>query len=82
MLNSEKQKKFGEMKLNVPDKCKDCQWLEICRGGCTKDRIKDPRDDNISHFCKSYKIFYSHADEEFKKLAREFKKQQQTGGNK
>lgn len=77
MLNSEKQKKFGQLKLHVPEECKDCKWLEICRGGCTKDRIKDPRDENVSHFCKSYKIFYEHADKEFRRLAQEFKKQQQ-----
>jgi uncharacterized protein len=79
MLNSERQKKFGEMKLNVPDKCKECKWLQICRGGCTKDRIKDPRDQNVSHFCKSYQIFYEHADQDLKKLAEEFEKQQKGG---
>ncbi len=79
MLNSDKQKKFGEMKLNVPEECKNCKWLQLCRGGCTKDRIKDPRDHNVSHFCESYKMFYEHADHEFKQLAQQFQQQTQGG---
>jgi uncharacterized protein len=69
MLNSPLQTKFGVWKSDLPEKCLQCQWLSPCRGGCTKDRIRDPRDSNLNHFCQSYITFFEHADRRFKELA-------------
>ncbi|MCF7885254.1 MAG: anaerobic sulfatase maturase [Candidatus Marinimicrobia bacterium] len=80
MLNSDKQKRFGELKLELADQCKNCKWMKICRGGCTKDRIKDPRDENLSHFCQAYKIFFEYADEDLKNLAKRYQEKQSRGG--
>ncbi|MFP4548605.1 MAG: anaerobic sulfatase maturase [Fidelibacterota bacterium] len=76
MLNSEKQDKFGKLKKDLPKPCLNCEWLQYCHGGCTKDRIRDPRDENMTHFCEAYKMFYKHADKTFKKLALNFKGEQ------
>ncbi|MBS3818430.1 anaerobic sulfatase maturase [bacterium] len=76
MLNSRRQNKFGKIKSNLPPKCQSCPWLKYCWGGCTKDRIKDPRDKGLNHFCESYQMFFNHADSFFKKLAQEWKSQQ------
>ena len=75
LLNSEKQDKFGKLKKQLPEDCKKCQWLQYCHGGCTKDRIRDPRDNNMTHFCQAYKIFYQHADSTFLHMAKDFMKQ-------
>ncbi len=72
MLNSKKQINFGQLKSQLPEKCKSCQWLTYCRGGCPKDRIRDPRDHNVSHFCDAYKQFFNHADAFFKTMAEDF----------
>ena len=81
MLNSEVQKQFGELKGDIPKKCKGCQWLRQCYGGCTKDRLKDPRDKGLSHFCESYKTFFQHADKKLREMAKVWKEQQAgTGG--
>ncbi len=77
LLNSPKQNEFGRLKADVPYQCKRCRWLPFCRGGCTKDRIKDPRDKRLNHFCESYKMFFNHADPHFRRLAAEWKAQQQ-----
>jgi len=74
MLNSEKQDKFGKLKKQLPSECLNCQWLNYCHGGCTKDRIRDPRDKNMTHFCEAYKMFYKHADNTFTQLAKDFMK--------
>ena len=76
MLNSDKQMEFGRMKAELPALCESCKWLIHCRGGCTKDRIRDPRDKKLNHFCESYKMFFEHADTSLRKLAESWKEEQ------
>lgn len=73
MLNSKKQTDFGQFKYNLSVKCYNCKWLEHCRGGCPKDRLNDPKDKGISHFCESYRMFFEYTDEKFRKLAHSWK---------
>ncbi len=72
LLNSDKQDTFGKIKSELPKECEECEWLHLCRGGCPKDRIRDPRDNNITHFCQSYKKLFEHSDKYFKKLAEKY----------
>jgi uncharacterized protein len=76
MLNSSTQTRFGRLKASLPNDCIQCAWLQTCRGGCTKDRIHNPSNPRLSHFCESYKVFFEHADKRFKELAAEWKRQQ------
>jgi uncharacterized protein len=74
MLNSARQNEFGRIKADLPEACAACEWLRFCRGGCTKDRLRDPRDRGHNHFCQAYKMFFAHADARMRKLAAEWKK--------
>jgi uncharacterized protein len=74
MLNSARQNEFGRVKAALPDPCRNCPWLRLCRAGCPKDRLRDPRDRGLSHFCAAYKRFFAHADERLRGLAAEWKK--------
>lgn len=76
MLNSSKQNRFGQLKSSLPMECRNCPWLRTCRGGCTKDRIHNPSNPELNHFCLSYKQFFEHADKRFKELAAAWKRQQ------
>ncbi|MFA7490845.1 MAG: anaerobic sulfatase maturase [Mariniphaga sp.] len=76
MLNSKKQQVFGAAKAALPGECRRCPWLTKCYGGCTKDRIKDPNDNRKPRFCKSYQMFFAHADPTLKMLADQWKKEQ------
>lgn len=69
MLNAPRQDAFAALKADVPEVCTTCRWLRSCRGGCTKDRIRDPRDAGLSHFCASYKMFFDHADARLRAMA-------------
>ena len=87
MLNSKKQNIFGMAKAQLPRECKQCSWLTKCYGGCTKDRIKDPRDQRKPRFCTSYKLFFNHADSTLQDIAlkwqqdqHDMQQSQQTGG--
>lgn len=76
MLNSKKQKQFGLMKRNLPQKCNGCKWYKHCFGGCTKDRIKDAGDEGMPRFCSTTIQFLEYADPIFKDLATKWKEQQ------
>ncbi|MGC9326878.1 MAG: anaerobic sulfatase maturase [Candidatus Hinthialibacter sp.] len=77
MLNSPLQKQFGLVKKHLPSECYECPWLKHCWGGCPKDRLHDPRDKGVNHFCRSYMMFFEHADADLRQLAEDWKAQQQ-----
>ena len=72
LIDSKKQHLFGNRKAQLASKCRSCEWLAFCRGGCIKDRIRDPRDKRFNHFCESYKMFFAYAHPKFSALMREF----------
>lgn len=80
LLNSERQTEFGKLKSDLPTECVECEWKRLCYGGCTKDRLRDPRDNGISHFCESYKMFFNHADERLEELAEKWRSEQASYG--
>ena len=69
MLNSARQRGFGARKAALPAECRGCAWLALCRGGCPKDRLRDPSDAGLNHFCAGFKSFFAHADARMKELA-------------
>ncbi len=73
MLNSRLQTEFGERKADLPAKCRSCRWLRNCRGGCTKERDEGGADP--SHFCRSYEMFFEHADAKIVDLALRWRRQ-------
>ncbi len=77
MLNSPRQKEFGCWKSDMPSECYECEWLHHCYGGCTKDRLRDPADNGSNHFCESYKMFFSHANDDLQRLADEWMQRQE-----
>ncbi|MCD6279973.1 MAG: anaerobic sulfatase maturase, partial [Deltaproteobacteria bacterium] len=64
-----RQLSFGKIKSRLPNVWGDCKWLDYCRGGCIKDRMRDPKDNGVNHFCESFKMFFEHADAKLKRLA-------------
>ena len=76
LLNCAKMNRFARWKRDKPEECDDCKWYPQCFGGCTKDRVKDPTDKGMNHFCKGTMMFLEHADPIFKRLAARWKRQQ------
>lgn len=77
LLNSPRQRAFGKLKSEYPETCRACEWLEKCQGGCVKDRIRDPRDGGLNHFCAGFKRFLAHADIHFRRLIAAHRSQQE-----
>ena len=66
-----KKRAFARDKQNLPNKCLLCKYLDICRGGCMKDRarLNDDSQSRESYFCESYKQFFDYAVPRFKQIA-------------
>ena len=39
LWRSPKRQVFGNLKADLPQACRECDWLSVCRGGCPKDRV-------------------------------------------
>ena len=68
LWRSPKRQAFGALKAELPQKCQECKWLSVCRGGCPKDRVlgETPRS---SYQCDAYRALFSHAHERLTALA-------------
>jgi len=75
LLNSCRQAEFGALKRDLHSDCIACTWKELCRGGCTKDRVRDPAGGGSNRFCGAYRLFFPHADPHLRRLADEWKRE-------
>ena len=78
LFHSDRQRAFGRGKAKLAAACAACLWLSLCRGGCIKDRVRDPRDGGLSHFCNAYRMFFEHADADLKQLTVEWRQKAET----
>ena len=69
LANSPEKREFNRRKRKLATKCKVCRHLEVCRGGCPKDRLADGECTNPSYLCEGYKIFFDHALAELQEIA-------------
>ena len=76
LLNSEKQNKFGQLKADLPETCKKCKWLRLCRGGCIKEREHHSNYKKLNYFCESFKMFFEHSDKQMQQIADDWKGEQ------
>ena len=63
MINSERQKLFGEAKKNnLPNYCRQCEFKFACHGECPKHRFLRTPDGEygLNYLCLGYKRFFSH----------------------
>ncbi|MBD3352914.1 MAG: anaerobic sulfatase maturase [Candidatus Lokiarchaeota archaeon] len=62
ILVKRRNNKFRKRKTNISKACKDCRWLELCYGGCVKDRIfNNNKDKNRTYFCPAYQKFFKYS---------------------
>lgn len=70
MEKSAASRKFRSISLQLPDTCKKCIWLNLCHGGCRRDRepiINSHGSEN--KFCKSYYMFFEACLPQMQKMA-------------
>lgn len=63
LIESSAQREFGQSKSNaLPRYCLACEVLDMCYGGCPKDRILHAPDGEagLNYLCAGYKRFFTH----------------------
>lgn len=51
--------RFIQQSAVLPEQCKNCCWLRLCRGGCARNRRPDSLDQaGLNVFCQSYQAFF------------------------
>ncbi|HWI61703.1 MAG TPA: anaerobic sulfatase maturase [Symbiobacteriaceae bacterium] len=70
VLQGERMKEYLTWAVRLPDYCRDCQFLHLCRGGCPHQRSMRGGDPSRpDYFCKSYQTFFRHAVPDLVRLA-------------
>jgi uncharacterized protein len=63
LLRSREQRSFGEAKRNtLPRHCLQCEVLDMCNGGCPKDRflLTPEGEPGLNYLCRGYTRFFTH----------------------
>ncbi|MGI5893921.1 MAG: anaerobic sulfatase maturase [Candidatus Merdivicinus sp.] len=70
MMNGETARRFLAMPREIPEKCRNCRYAFICRGGCRRDR-EPMRGDTLplNYFCPAYEEFFAYALPRLKEIA-------------
>ncbi|MFA7249189.1 MAG: anaerobic sulfatase maturase [Dehalococcoidia bacterium] len=66
LVDSPVQRTFGTNKRDLlPAQCRACPWLEVCNGGCPKDRFLSTMDGEpgLNYLCDGLRQFFAHVDE-------------------
>jgi uncharacterized protein len=71
LLESAPQRAFGQRKAELPRYCRECEFLDLCNGGCPKDRIIHAPDGEpgLNYLCAGLKRFFGHAQPYLTRLA-------------
>jgi uncharacterized protein len=82
LLESPAQRAFGEAKWDtLPRYCRACEVLEMCHGGCPKDRILHAPDGEagLNFLCAGYKRFFTHCRPFVRELSALWRRQSREG---
>lgn len=72
LLESESYKKFVTHKKPVPESCYSCNYLNLCKGGCPKQRFSGSGEEAPKHYlCSAMKAFYDYTIPYFSFMANE-----------
>ena len=68
---SDRESAFSELKCSYPELCLDCRHLDICHGGCPKDRLTTGggKFGKPTYLCAGLKAFFDHTRDKFQTLA-------------
>jgi len=70
VLASPRLEAFAALKTDLPEACRECEYLEFCRAGCPKHHRPIGRDPKrVNHFCEAYRMFFGHALPELRRIA-------------
>ncbi len=72
LVDGPAQRRFGDGKKNLlPSQCLTCPWLQVCNGGCPKDRFatSGSGEPGLYYLCDGLRQFFAHAERPLKRVA-------------
>lgn len=69
LLLGEKMRIFIKDGRNVPAECQQCRWVNLCYGGCKRDRNTADKAQR-SYYCKALQKFFAYAEPRMREMAR------------
>ena len=70
LVRSDMLDDFARLKTDLPARCRDCEFLHFCRGGCPKHHMPIGTDpDRVNWFCEGYQAFFREALPELRDMA-------------
>lgn len=60
---------FVQQSKTIDEKCKECKWYAICRGGCRRDRERPDGTLGLNYYCQAYSHFFEYAISRLEKIA-------------
>ena len=73
------EKEFYEASVPLNEKCENCRWLPLCRGGCKRDReplcAERPA---VSRLCEGHRLFFESRHDRLEALAGRISRANQT----
>ncbi len=77
LVESKTFARFARRKSELGHKCRECEWLRFCWGGCPKHRLVYADDPSVpSYFCAGYRQLFAHSQEQLERRARRYMAQQ------
>jgi len=76
LVRSDAQRQFGrDKRARLPGRCRECEFLPACRGGCPKDRVIELGEGEppLNYLCEGYRLFYSHVSEAMEFMVNELR---------
>ncbi len=76
MMYSPRQIQFGLAKSQgLPDRCKACNFLNLCNGECPRNRFARTPDGQpgLNYLCEGYRKFFAHSEPYFRYMAEELR---------
>lgn len=52
---------FIQASERLPDACRECRWLPLCRNGCRRDRMAEEDRLGRNYYCAAYAGFFAYA---------------------
>lgn len=63
-------RRFVEVSIRLPEKCRDCEYFALCRGGCRRQREPLSSDEpRLDYMCPAYLKLFEHAAERIYEVA-------------
>lgn len=75
ILQHENMNRFMNKKPTLPEKCKSCEFLHLCHGGCPRNRKLNNGEVDTDYFCESYKTIYRYTHDRIAALAKKLKRE-------